>query len=148
MKDLYSKILPVISIVPAVLAADNTPVAVDRQGFNSLVYEIAIGAGGITFDATNRIDFKLTESDDDSTYNAVADADIIGLGTGRILSTVGTGGIVLSLIAAHASGTVDKVGYIGNKRYTKMLADFSGTHGTGTAIYASAIKGNPNHAPV
>ncbi len=148
MKDLNSKILPVRSIGPGVIAADNTPIAIDRQGFDSIVYSIVVAAGGITFDATNRVDFKLTESDDDSTYTAVNDADIIGLGVGNILTTVGTGGIVMSLIAAHASFTIDKIGYIGGKRYTKMLADFSGTHGTGTDICVLAIKGNADYPPV
>ena len=63
-------------------------------------------------------------------------------------ATVGTGGIVKSLTAAHASPTVDRVGYLGNKRYLKVLADFSGTHGTGTPIAVVVAKGHPASAPV
>ena len=40
-----------------------------------------------------------------------------------------------------------KVGYVGNKRYLKLLADFSGTHGIGTPIAATVIKGNAHERP-
>jgi hypothetical protein len=37
-------------------------------------------------------------------------------------------------------GHVQKIGYIGGKRFLKLLADFSGTHGTGTPISATLIE--------
>lgn len=141
MKDIHSDLKAVIAIGAATLAADNTPAAVDRQGYESAELVLAIGAGGITFDATNKVEFTLTESDDDSTYNDVADADLRGVsGT--------TGGIIKSLVAAHAAAAVYRFGYIGNKRYLKTLANFSGTHGTGTPIAATWMLGNPHVAPV
>ncbi|MGO7922004.1 hypothetical protein ACC755_22890 [Rhizobium ruizarguesonis] len=136
MKDLHSKLTIVNAIGAAVLAADNTPAAIDLQGYDSVEIVLAIGIGGITFDATNKIEFKLTESDDDVTYNAVTIEDMLGL------ASVGTGGIIKSLIAAQAAATVSRFGYKGGKRYLKLLADFSGTHGTGTPISALVIKGN------
>jgi hypothetical protein len=142
VRDLYSNIGLVTAIAPAVYAADNTPAAIDLRGFNSAVFAIEVGVGGITFSGTNKIEFKLTHSDDDVTYDAVTVDDVIGL------DTVGAGGIVLALVAAHAAATVHKVGYKGNRRYQKLLADFSGTHGTGTPISALVVKGNPAVAPV
>jgi hypothetical protein len=127
MHDLAHNIGAVPAIGPATLSADNAPAAIDLNGFGSAALLIGVGAGGITFDGTNKIEFKLTHSDDDSTYTAVVQADVTG-------TTVGTGGIVKSLTSAHASPTVDRVGYLGGKRYLKVLADFSGTHGTGTPI--------------
>ena len=50
----------------------------------------------------------------------VADADVDL--TESNISTVGTGGIVLSLIAAHAAATVQNIGYTGGKRYLKVLS--------------------------
>jgi hypothetical protein len=85
----------------------------------------------------------LTEPTRSSTAVADADVDL----TESNISTVGTGGIVRSLIAEHAAATVDRVGYIGGKRYLKILADFSGTHGTGTPIGVQVIKGLPHDAP-
>lgn len=133
MKDLHSKIAIVNVFGPAVLAADNTPAAIDLQGFNSAVIELAIGVGGITFDATNKIEVKVTHSDDNSSYSPVTDADMLGI-TG--IST----GIIKSLVAAHAAVETCRYGYKGGKRYLKVLADFTGTHGTGTSLYCSVIK--------
>lgn len=142
MKDAHSGVEVDVAIAAATLAADNTPPAVDLQGYNSAEIVLAIGAGGITFSSTNKIEFKLTHSDDDSAYTAVDVDDVLGV------SSVGTGGIVKSLVAAHATAGVYRLGYIGGKRYIKLLADFSGTHGTGTPIAATVVKGMPYDAPV
>lgn len=135
MRDMHTDFSPVVMIGPEVLSADNTPAAIDLQGFDAATIEIAVGVGGITFSGTNKVEFKLTHSDDDSTYTAVEDKDIIG-------ATGITSGIIFSLKAAHAAATVDRFGYIGNKRYLKLLADFSGTHGTGTPIAANCWRGH------
>jgi hypothetical protein len=140
-KDLYTHINAVIAIGPATLAADNTPAAVDMRDYTARMLELAIGVGGITFDGTNKIEFKLTHSDDDSTYTDVAQSDVQGV-------TVATGGIVKSLVAAHASADLTRVGYVGGKRYCKLLADFSGTHGTGTPICATWDLGGKYIEPV
>lgn len=135
MKDLHSSLLAVVAIGNVVLAADNTPAAIDLQGYESAEILLAIGIGGITFSGTNKIEFVLTHSDDDTTYTPVTTADMLGV-------TIASGGIIKSLIAAHAAAAVYRYGYKGNKRYLKLLADFSGTHGSGTPIAAIVIKGD------
>lgn len=137
-RDNVTLISPVIAIEPAVLTADNTPVAVDLRGFGAAALILAIGVGGITFSGSNKIEFLLTHSDDNSTYTAVTADDLVDV------ETVGTGGMILALTAAHAAATVHKFGYIGGKRYLKLLADFSGTHGTGTGISAVVARGLPS----
>lgn len=132
MKDIHSNMTAALLIGCAALAADNTPAAVDLQGFNAAEIILSVGIGGITFSGTNKIEFVLTHSDDDSTYSAVAQADMLGV-------TVASGGIVKSLVAAHAAAANYRMGYIGGKRYLKLLADFSGTHGAGTPIAATAM---------
>jgi hypothetical protein len=134
MRDVHSSMLAAVAIGAAVLDADNTPAAIDLQGYNAAEILLDIGVGGITFSGTNKIEFKLTHSDDDQTYTAVTVADVLGL------DSVGDGGIIKSLTAAHAAAAVYRVGYIGNKRYLKLLADFSGTHGAGTPIAATVLK--------
>jgi hypothetical protein len=104
-------------------------------------YKGQVVIGGITFNTSNKVEFKLTHSVDDSTYEAVAQADVKGV-------TVGTGGIVRSLVAAHAAASLTKVGYNGGRRYLKLLADFSGTHSAGTPISAVVVGGEPYIAPV
>lgn len=144
MRDLKSKVSPAALIVPAVYAADNTPPAVDLQGFDSCLILISIGVGGITFTGVNKIEFVLTHSDDNATYTNVAITDLLpdALTPGTI-----TTGIVRSLVAAHAAATIQRLGYVGGKRYLKLLADFSGTHGTGTPMEAIALKGHANINP-
>ncbi len=133
-----------LALGPSTLTADNAPAAVDLRGFRKATLALAIGVGGITFDGTNKIDYKLTHSSDNVTYTDVTDDDVItdGLAPASIAT-----GIVRSLVAAHAAPTVQKIGYIGGKRYVKLLEDFSGTHGTGTPAAAvwtlegSALEG-------
>jgi hypothetical protein len=118
----------------AAYSADNTPTTFDIGKAQSCTIFIEVGVGGITFTGTNKVEFKLTHSDDDSSYTAVAQTDVVGV-------TVGTGGIVRQLIAAHTTPSVVTVGYVGRKRYLRLLADFSGTHGTPTPMSAIAVRG-------
>lgn len=141
MRDIHSDLTAVAVFGPVVLAADNTPAALDLQGYNAAEILLGIGIGGITFDATNKIEFKLTHSDDDVTYTAVTVDDMLGL------SSVGSGGIIKSLVAAHAAAAQYRFGYKGGKRYLKLLADFSGTHGTGTPVSAVLLKGHGFNNP-
>lgn len=134
MKDLHSGVSLAVLIGAATLSADNTPAAVDLRGADAAEIILQVGAGGITFSGTNKIEFKLTHSDDDSTYEDVETSDMLGV-------TVASGGIIKSLVAAHAAAAAYRYGYIGGKRYLKLLADFSGTHGSGTPIAATVVKG-------
>lgn len=141
MFDMSEVLSPAVLIGAAALSADNTPASIDLAGYGACTIVLAIGIGGITFDGSNKIEFKLTESDDNSTFTAVADDDVVG-------STVATGGIIKSLVAAHAAAAFYRYGYVGTKRYLKLLADFTGTHGAATPIAATAICGLPLTAPL
>ena len=138
-REFTSSKVPVVVIGAATLSADNTPSAIDLQGYDSATLLLQIGIGGITFDGTNKIEFVLTHSDDNSTYTNVSATDL----TGASAPTTVTSGIIKSLIVAKAAADVSEYGYIGSKRYLKLLADFSGTHGTGTPICATINKGKP-----
>lgn len=140
MRDIHSGQFISVAIAAAVLTADNTPIAVDLIGFEGAEIHLAIGAGGITFTSTNKIEFKLSHSDDNTTYAPVTDDDMLGV-TGI------ASGIIKALIAAHADPAAYRFGYIGGKRYLKLLADFGGTHGTGTPISATVQKGLPSRQP-
>lgn len=135
---------PAIALDPATYSADNVPVAVDLLDYQSATLLLQIGVGGITFTNANKIEFVLTHSDDGVTYVNVTDDDVI---KDALTPATITDGVVRSLKAAHAAATVQKLGYVGAKRYLKLLADFSGTHGTGTPIAAvvsrsrSALRG-------
>lgn len=138
-RDGFNEIRVDTLIPAATLAADNTPGAVDLRGARKATILLAIGAGGISFSGSNKIEFVLTHSDDDVTYSNVTAADLIG--DANLPATI-TGGIVRALTAAKAAADVQKIGYIGGKRYLKLLADFSGTHGAGTPITALVVEGD------
>ncbi len=141
MKDLHSALLGELAIGPASLSADNTPAAIDLGDHNSAEIFILVGVGGITFSGTNKIEFVVTDSDDDVTYEAVTDDDVLGV------ASVGDGGIVKALVAAHAAAACYRVGYKGGKRFLKILADFSGTHGAATPITVLVVKSHGRDNP-
>lgn len=142
MRDLHHNIDTALSIAPAAYNADHTGPAIDRAGFNSLALAILVGVGGITFSGSNKIEFVLQHSDEAASgFEPVTQNDVQGV-------TVGSGGIVRALTAAHAEPSRTRLGYIGARRYVRIFADFSGTHGTATPLSAVAILGHPLVAPV
>jgi hypothetical protein len=151
--DQKSSLKSVVVVPPAVIAADNTPVALDLSDFKACTLQIYVGAGGITYSGSNRIDFVLTHSDDNVTFTPVTDNEVVldyGVSVAALVAAGGAAGTVKSLVAAHASAdtVLTEVGYIGKKLYLKVLADFSGTHGTGTLIGVNAILGHPLSFPI
>lgn len=141
-KDLKSHLAAAIVIDPASYSADEAGQWIDLQGFASAVVELQIGVGGITFTASNKIEFVMEHADetDQSDAAVVTDSDVQGV------SGISSG-IVKALTAAHASASNTEIGYVGGKRYVKVKADFSGTHGSGTPIAALVVRGAPNYAP-
>lgn len=147
MRDLFNdiKVTPLFITAVATQAANPAAIVIDRAGFESVVLELLTGVGGITFTGTNRIDWTVTECDTSGgSYTAVAEDDL-QLEAGE---TWASGGIVRSIIAAHTSQTLKKVGYIGNKRFLKCVPVFGGTHSTGTSVAGSAILSDASYKPV
>lgn len=140
MKDIHSDLTAVQVIGPGSLTADNTPANIDLQGYDAAEILLGIGVGGITFDNTNKIEFKLTHSLDGASFDAVTTDDVLG-------GAVASGGIIKALTAAHAAAAVYRFGYRGSRRYLRLLADFSGTHGSGTPISATVLKGHGHSNP-
>lgn len=141
MKDAHSGIKVVSAIDAANLKVDSTPAAIDRQGFNAVELAISVGVGGITFDGTNHLDFVLSHSNDDQSYDLVSAADVLG-------ATGVASGVIKSIAAAHAAAKAYRFGYIGGRRYLKLKADFVGTIATETALAAVAILSNAALEPV
>jgi hypothetical protein len=151
-KDPFSKAGLASLIDPAVLTADNTPVVLDLADYRSALIALSIGAGGITFTGTNKIEFIIRHGNQVSgsapTYAQMTDITAADLRLDGLAPTTITTGIVRSLVAAKAAADVQRIGYIGSRRYIALLADFSGTHATGTAISATAILMQPRLMPV
>lgn len=139
-RDLHDNLSTALLIAPSTPTADTTPVSADLLGFRSSMVLLYIGVGGITFTGVNKIDFVLEHSFDNTNWAAVAQGDVVG-------ATVTGSGIVRSLVAAKAAADFQEISYIGGRRYIRFFADFSGTHATGTPMFAAIVRGNPEQMP-
>jgi hypothetical protein len=140
IRDLHNNLSTALLVAPQTATADVTPVSVDLLGFRAAMVLLYIGIGGITFTSTNKIEFILEHSNDNSAWAAVTQADVLG-------PTVAANGIVRSLVAAKAAADVQEISYIGGRRYVRLTPDFSGTHGAGTPMTAFAVRGLPEQYP-
>ena len=122
MFDLKSNVDVVQSLAPATRNANVNGTGVDLRGFEAAMLVYSVGA--IT-DGTHTP--AMEESDDDSTYTAVAAADLEGS------------------FANFTAGSVQRVGYIGGKRYIRAQVNSSGT--TGAAYGAVVARGRPADSP-
>ena len=110
MRDMHSTIAvrPVLAPLAAAITNDTAQVGaiIDRQGFNSLTYVIATGTladAGATFTVTM----------DHGNDPALSDAAAV-----TASDLVGT--LAATSFAETADGVCRKLGYIGNKRYSRL----------------------------
>lgn len=134
MRDMMNNITPKPVLAPAV-GTDDTPLVgaiIDKLGYDSLTYLIQTGT---LADAGATWTVLLEESEDSgmSGAAAVADADLVGTEA-------------LASFTQAADGKCLKLGYIGNKRYTRMTITPSGNAGN-APISAMALLGHPFSAP-
>jgi len=134
MRDLMNNIHPVPVIAPQV-ATDNTALVgaiVDRQGFESLTYVIHTGT---LADADATFTVLLEEGDEAnlSDASAVADADLIGTEA-------------LASFDFSADDAMRKLGYVGEKRYTRLTITPANNSGN-APLEAAAILGHPHQCP-
>jgi hypothetical protein len=109
MRDLANHIEVRRVISPAAAVTDNTPFVgqiIDIAGYESLVYAINLGALADA-DATFTVLLEEGDAANLSDAAAVADADLTG--------TEASAGFIFS-----DDNKVRKLGYVGNKRYTRL----------------------------
>lgn len=124
--DLHSNLSVVQTLAPAARTASEDGAGVDLANADGALVEIATGA--IT-DGTHTIEIQ--ESDDDSTYTAVADADLIG---------------TEPAIGSADDNKVYTIGYLGNKRYIRVSVTVA--NATSGGVYgANVIKGGLRKYP-
>lgn len=149
-------------IPEAVQTTSPAAVVIDRASggtvkFGSITLAFFVGAGGITFNATNFIALKLEESDDNSAWNVVGAAgnpavifNIANQPGVAFAQAPDSNGYVRLINAAKASADADPqwtIGYVGNKRYIRATIVFGGTHGTGTNVALWGVYGHPDILP-
>jgi len=140
MKDLSNNISPVVSIINAVKTAAGNGTGVDLQGYESATVLVDVGAEGDTLSGSVYFEVSLEHSDDNSTYTDCAQADIID-------GTIAAGGIFLKLDGTtggnpDTAGGIFRVGYVGGKRYVRVVLAKTGTHSNGTPLGAMVVKGH------
>ncbi|KND29919.1 hypothetical protein [Streptomyces stelliscabiei] len=133
MKDAYSNLLVKTSLAPtAARTASANGTAVDRAEDSSMYQDclIVIQAGVVT-DGTHT--FEVQDSDDNSSWAAVADTYLQGSEPAVTSST---------------DDTVYEIGYKGLKRYVRVITTVSGSPATGGLYAALVVLSNPRVAPV
>jgi hypothetical protein len=133
MQDLHNNIHP--SGVAVTAETDNTATVsgiIDRQGYNSLEFLIATG---VLADADATFVVLVEEGDDSGLSDAanVADADLLGTE-------------VLAAFTFADDGEARKIGYNGNKRYTRCTVTPS-ANASAAPIAIIPLLGHPNSAP-
>lgn len=133
LRDLMNNVHLKPVLAPKAAVTDNTAqvgTSVDCQGYESVTYAIITGTLSDS-DATFTV--LLEESSDDSSYSAVADADLIGTEA-------------LASFTFADDGECFKIGYKGSKRYTRLT--ITPANNTGNLFVAAiAVLGCPRVAP-
>ena len=145
MQDLTNNIVVSNSIINDVKSTGANGTTVDLKGFEEATAIVDVGAEGDTLSGSIYFEVSLQHSDDDSTWTNLVQADIVN-------GTIAAGGIWLKL-----DGTTDgdpgttggdwQVGYVGGKRYLRLVLAKTGTHSNGTPISGVIVKSRPRVAP-
>jgi hypothetical protein len=136
-KDLHNNIKVQQDLDPVTLTASVNTTGLDNRGFGSVEHIVNVGESGDTLSGTVYWTFTLEDSADNSTFATAADADILGTSSTGVIGTID---------AAAEDDTHIRVGYIGDKRYTRVAIAATGTHTNGTPMAASGVLGNPTQA--
>ncbi|OGB26197.1 MAG: hypothetical protein A3I66_00660 [Burkholderiales bacterium RIFCSPLOWO2_02_FULL_57_36] len=134
MKDLFNLVHPLPAIAP-VSVADNTPqvsAIIDRQGFNSLTFMIALGSIADA-DATFAVKLEHGSAANLSDAADVTAADLLGTAA-------------LAAFTYADDNKTRKIGYTGCLRYTRLTITPTG-NAAAALVSAVALLGHPGHIP-
>ena len=145
MQDLTHNIVVSNSIINAVKTAGANGTTVDLKGFEEATAIVDVGAEGDTLSSSVYFEISLEHSDDDSTWTDLVQADVIN-------GTIAAGGIWLKLDGTtggdpDTTGGDWQIGYVGGKRYLRLVLAKTGTHSNGTPISGVIVKSRPRVAP-
>ena len=151
MRDLHSNIKVVQHVAAALKTATDTPTnGIDRAGYSSLEFLIAIGTiTNVANSPQPSWTFKLQESDSlSSGFTDVVDSKVVLVGSAKspVAAPNASTGVFLTVDAAAEDAETYRVGYIGNKRYVRVISTAANTPGN-TPLAIIAILGNPALAP-
>lgn len=122
-RDVRLELDPQVSVAPQSVGGAVNGTGIDLQGCEAALVVLSNGA------ATTAATVKIQESSDNSTWNDVADTDLIGV-------TGNTSGV------AQTASSVAKVSYVGVKRYVRVVT----TAGTAALFSAAVVRAHLRHA--
>src|SRR5262245_22029347 len=85
---LYAGTGVVSLLIPTVFNSDQNSAGMDLANADEAMIVIYLGLSADTLNSTNKIEIEIEESDDDSSYTDVADADLTNYVTGTNTGTV------------------------------------------------------------
>lgn len=141
--EMTSKIQVSSGLDPINVTATGAGATLDRASHPGEVEIVfACGLSGDTLTGSNHWELHVQESADDSTFTAVANADIKG---GTVVATaVGT---VVDLDAMTKDNTVYRRGYLGTARYVRGIQTEVGTLTSGMPTCILYITGRHERRP-
>ena len=139
---LYSALSAVSLMLPVARTADANSTSMDLRDAESAALLFFVGDSPDTLSGTNKIELEVQESDDNTTFTAVANADLTNYVTA---TNVGTAALI---DAPSEDSLAVIVGYKGYKRYIRGVVNVSGTHSTGTTIGVIGLRGGNHTQPV
>lgn len=148
MRDMHNNIKLVPAITPATYTSDQDGATIDRQGFSKVEHVIHVGVSGDTLSGSVKIDFVIQESDNGSTWADVTSEDAVLFGADGVSAAPDANGIFATVDDPAEDGKILRIGYRGGKRYSRIQADFTGTHTNGIPLEAHATLGAPDNASV
>ena len=133
MRDLHNNIKAEVALDTTSISSDTTTAGniIDMQGFGSV--EFVMQSGTLT-DGTYTPLIEEGDASNLSDAAAVADSDLLGTEAA-------------AAFASTDDNAVNKIGYIGNKRYVR-LSIVSASTTTGGTLSAVSVKSNAGDLPV
>lgn len=146
MRDIISNVKVLEALAPQVIAADANA-AVDRLGFDSLMFVVDVGASGDTLATDVKFDLYLEHADDNGSGSAGTYAGVTGTYDAQGLA-VDEDGKFATIDGEADAGQMYRIGYVGDKRHVRVRVDATGTHENGTPMSVMAVMGNADRLPV
>jgi len=124
LRGIKSRLTITQSIAPIVAGATQTGAGIDLRNADSAMIIFLIGA----IAGAGAMTVKLQDSDDNSTFGDVAAAGLDG-----------------TVVTPAVAQTVQRIGYVGTKRYIRAIGTLDS--GTSVAIAATAVLGHLHIEP-
>lgn len=148
-RDLHSNIEMKQLLAAALQTATGNSSSVDTQGADSVEFLISVGTvTNIANSPQPSWTFKLQDSDDDSIFVDVTNDDLVLVGSALspVAAPNSSTGVFLTIDAAAEDAKTYRVGYVGGKRYVRVVRTAANTPGN-TPMSILALLGHLDLTP-